>query len=227
LRSISLRSNVSRYWGAQLELSLRAALRRDIRGYERSSDQTLPRASTASQTTAASAIVRHQGSHFMPAGVASGDAQNCPLEWKHCRRQRLPSSTERTRSFEVILSSSGEICGKSELGRIVEPGIPESTRAMHIKSRFATNTFQCAADPQPVHVCRFTPPKSNGGGIKVALGTLQPVVMPSVTCLALRVLPSRSGSASNLPGRERLPVCFRRTTNERSRIGERKPIETM
>jgi hypothetical protein len=49
---------------------LRAALRRDIRGYERRSDQTVPR---ASQTTTASAMVRHhQGSHFHARGCRLG-----------------------------------------------------------------------------------------------------------------------------------------------------------
>src|SRR5690242_10821863 len=67
-------------------------------------------------------------------------------------------------------------------------------------SRLATKAFQCGTEPQPVQVCRFTPPRPNAGGISVAPDTLAPVILPSVACCALAALPSRSNSASNLPG---------------------------
>ena len=57
-------------------------------------------------------------------------------------------------------------------------------------SRFATNAFQCVTEPQPVQVCRLTPARPNAGGISVAAD------LPS----GRNALPSRSSSASNLPG---------------------------
>src|SRR5579864_6682302 len=67
-------------------------------------------------------------------------------------------------------------------------------------SSVATKAFQWGTDPQPVHVCRFTPPSPNAGGISVAPGTFAAVTFPSVTCCGLEALPSRNNSASNFPG---------------------------
>src|SRR5262249_89762 len=66
-------------------------------------------------------------------------------------------------------------------------------------SRLATNAFQCGTEPQPVQVCRFTPPRPKAGGIKLAPDTFVPVVALSVTCFELKALPSRANSASNFP----------------------------
>src|SRR2546430_2416055 len=62
-------------------------------------------------------------------------------------------------------------------------------------SRLATNAFQCGTDPQPVHVCRLTPPRPNAGGISVAPGTLVRVTTQLLICLGLNALPSRISSA--------------------------------
>src|SRR5436305_14236343 len=75
-------------------------------------------------------------------------------------------------------------------------------------SRLATNAFQCGTEPHPVQVCRFTPPRPNAGGIRVAPGTFVAVVAPSVTCAGLKALPSRNTSASNFPGPQLFSTCF-------------------
>src|SRR6185437_8695105 len=67
-------------------------------------------------------------------------------------------------------------------------------------SRVATKAFQCGTEPQPIQVCRFTPPKPKAGGIRDAPDTFVPVTEPSVTCCGLNALPSRANSASNFPG---------------------------
>src|SRR5215813_6006335 len=73
-------------------------------------------------------------------------------------------------------------------------------RPVPSNSRFATNAFQCGIEPQPVQVCRLTPPSPKAGGIKLAPGTFVPVTAPSVSCCGLNALPSRNNSASNFPG---------------------------
>src|SRR5215475_13416105 len=55
-------------------------------------------------------------------------------------------------------------------------------------------------EPQPVQVCRLTPPKPKAGGISVAPGTCVAVTVLSVCWLGLKAFPSRNNSASNLPG---------------------------
>src|SRR5215467_4867891 len=57
-------------------------------------------------------------------------------------------------------------------------------------SRTATNAFQYGIEPQPVQVCRLMPARPKAGGISVA------AERPS----GWNPLPSRSSSASNLPG---------------------------
>src|SRR5215469_9453098 len=57
-------------------------------------------------------------------------------------------------------------------------------------SRTATNAFQYGIEPQPVQVCRLTPARPKAGGISAA----------EVFPLGWNALPSRSSSASNLPG---------------------------
>src|SRR5215469_1548408 len=57
-------------------------------------------------------------------------------------------------------------------------------------SRTATNAFQYGIEPQPVQVCRLTPARPKAGGISVA----------AERPLGWNPLPSRSSSASNLPG---------------------------
>src|SRR4051794_24893920 len=88
--------------------------------------------------------------------------------------------------------------GDRKLSRVVQPRIQK--RPTPCISRFATNAFQCGTEPQPVQVCRFTPPRPKAGGINVAPGTFVPVIAPSVICVGLTAFPSRSSSASNFPG---------------------------
>src|SRR6185437_9439570 len=63
-------------------------------------------------------------------------------------------------------------------------------------------------DPQPVHVCRFTPTKPNAGGISVAAETFVPVTTPFDICCGLKALPSRNSSASNFPGPQLLRTAL-------------------
>jgi len=61
----------------------------------------------------------------------------------------------------------------------------------------ATYAFQYGTEPNPVHVCRFTPAKPNAGGISVQAR------FPS----GRRAFPSLSSSASKQPGPQ-LPSTF-------------------
>src|SRR3954454_9795806 len=64
-------------------------------------------------------------------------------------------------------------------------------------SRFATKAFHWVTEPHPVQVCRLTPARPNAGGISVAAD------VPS----GRNAFPSRSSSASNLPGPQLFRTC--------------------
>src|SRR5262249_14301863 len=109
--------------------------------------------------------------------------------------------------FDVIRSSSGEMCGRSPNPDAAAMGncaalFKRGSQNLPLPciSKLATKAFQCGIEPHPVQVCRLTPPRPNAGGINVAPGTLVAVTVPSLTCLGLKALPSRINSASNFPG---------------------------